>query len=131
MYDVTQYIDYHTGGSWTIVSRCGSEVTGIFASIHSNRAWDLLKRYKIGTLTTHKPDPTSQILRAIANALKEANPDTEIVKVSPKKGMYIAKVISHGELYEIHIDTHGKIVREEVESDENNWSLWENDNDDK
>lgn len=45
VYDVTSYINYHPGGSDYIISYCGTEVTGIFASIHSNRAWDLLKKF--------------------------------------------------------------------------------------
>lgn len=50
VYDVSSYIAKHPGGSRTIVSRCGKEITGIFAEIHSNRAWDLLSKYKIGIL---------------------------------------------------------------------------------
>ena len=51
VYDVSSYINYHPGGANMISSRCGQEVSGIFASIHSNRAWDLLAKYKIGILT--------------------------------------------------------------------------------
>jgi len=131
VYNVSSYISYHPGGSRTITSRCGKEVTGIFARIHSNRAWDLLKKYKIGTITTSKIDITPQILTAISNALKEANPNAEIIKVSPKTNFYVAKIIYNGKLYEIHIDNNGQIIKEEVENDEFNWSLWENDNDDK
>jgi cytochrome b involved in lipid metabolism len=131
VYDVSSYISYHPAGSRTITSRCGKEVTGIFARIHSNRAWDLLKKYKIGTISINKPDTTSQVLNAIAIALKEANPSAEIVKVRPKTNFYVAKIIYNGKLYEIHIDNNGQIIKEEVENDEFNWSLWENDNDDK
>jgi cytochrome b involved in lipid metabolism len=131
VYDVSSYISYHPGGSRIIVSRCGKEVTGIFARIHSNRAWDLLKRYKIGTITTNKPDATFQTLTAISEALKKANPGAEIVKVRPKKSFYVAKIIYDGKLYEIHIDNRGQIIKEEIEDEESNWSLWENDNDDQ
>jgi len=51
VYNVSSYISSHPGGKRNITSRCGTEVTGIFAQIHSNRAWDLLAKYKIGTLT--------------------------------------------------------------------------------
>ena len=131
VYDVSNYISYHPWGSRTIVSRCGEEVSGIFARIHSNRAWDLLKKYKIGTITINQPDTTPQILNAIKNALKNANPNADIIKVSPKQNFYIAKVIFNNKLYEIHIDNSGKIIKEEVEDDESNWSIWENDKDDK
>ncbi|MBP9781362.1 cytochrome b5 domain-containing protein [Candidatus Woesebacteria bacterium] len=50
VYDVSSYINKHPGGSNNIISSCGSEVTGIFASIHSNAAWNLLKNYQVATL---------------------------------------------------------------------------------
>ena len=121
----------YPAGSRTIVSRCGKKVTGIFARIHSNRAWDLLKKYEIGTITTNKSDTTYQTLTAVSNELKRANPNAKIIKVSPKKNFYIAKIIYGGKLYEIHINNNGQIIKEEIEDDESDWSLWENDNDDK
>lgn len=48
VYDVSSYIGSHPGGRQIITSSCGTEVSGIFARIHSNRAWDLLAKYKIG-----------------------------------------------------------------------------------
>jgi len=51
IYDVSSYISKHPGGSRSVTSLCGGEVTGVFASIHSNRAWDLLVNYKIGTVS--------------------------------------------------------------------------------
>jgi len=51
VYDVSSFIDSHPGGAEKIIEKCGQEVTGIFAQIHSNRAWDLLVDYKIGTIT--------------------------------------------------------------------------------
>lgn len=54
VYNVSSYINLHPGGRMNITSRCGTKVTGIFAQIHSNRAWDLLAKYKIGTLTNKK-----------------------------------------------------------------------------
>jgi len=50
VYDVTLYINQHPGGKNKIISNCGKEVTGIFAAIHSNFAWNLLKSYYIGDL---------------------------------------------------------------------------------
>ena len=50
VYDVSNYGAEHPGGSSAIYDNCGKEVTGLFARIHSNSAWDLLKKYKIGTL---------------------------------------------------------------------------------
>jgi cytochrome b involved in lipid metabolism len=131
VYDVSLYISYHPGGSKIITSRCGKEVTGIFASIHSNRAWDLLKKYKIGTININESDTTFQVLTVISDALKEVNPNAEIVNVRPKKNFYIAKIIYKGKLHEVHIDNNGQIIKEEIENNESNWSLWENDKDDR
>ncbi len=51
VYSVSSYIDSHPGGTRKIVEKCGQEVTGIFAQVHSNKAWDLLAKYKIGTVS--------------------------------------------------------------------------------
>lgn len=51
VYSVSSYISSHPGGTENITDVCGQEVTGIFADIHSNKAWDLLKKYKIGTIS--------------------------------------------------------------------------------
>ncbi len=48
VYDVSSYINQHPGGADKIVEKCGQEVTGIFAALHSNAAWDLLSAYYIG-----------------------------------------------------------------------------------
>ncbi|MEI8339446.1 MAG: cytochrome b5 domain-containing protein [bacterium] len=50
VYDVTTYIGQHPGGKNSIIKTCGQEVSGIFTSIHTNRAWDLLGTYYIGDL---------------------------------------------------------------------------------
>lgn len=51
VYDVTGFIDQHPGGVDKITSGCGKEMTGMFAAIHSNRAWDLLARFQVGVLS--------------------------------------------------------------------------------
>jgi len=51
VYNVSSYIGLHPGGAAAITSSCGKEMTGIFAAIHSNFAWDLLKKYLIGNLS--------------------------------------------------------------------------------
>ena len=50
VYDVSDYIPNHPGGQGKIIRSCGQEVTGVFADIHSNFAWDLLKNYQISQL---------------------------------------------------------------------------------
>lgn len=134
VYDVTSYINYHPGGRRIITSRCGTEVTNIFARIHSNRAWDLLKNYKIGELsnnTTVQKVTAEYDLNSIEQGLKKSNSNAEIVNVKPKNDFYIAKVIYQSKLYEVHIDKGGNVIQEEVANDEFDWSLWDTDTDDQ
>ena len=130
VYDVSLY-KHHPGGSRSITSRCGKEVTSIFAKIHSNKAWDLLKKYKIWTITTNKPNIMPKLLNTIAQALQRTNPNAKIITVRPKSNFYIAKISLNNILYEIHINNSWEITKEEIDSEEWNWTLWENDNDDK
>jgi cytochrome b involved in lipid metabolism len=136
VYDVSSYISYHPGGRRMITSRCGTEVTNIFARIHSNRAWDILASFKIGKLASTSPASTKQAtveydLNAIEQGLKASNPNAEVVNVKPKNDFYIAKVTYQNKLYEVHISKGGKIIQEEVANDEFNWSLWDTDSDDQ
>ncbi|MFH1668034.1 MAG: cytochrome b5-like heme/steroid binding domain-containing protein [Candidatus Komeilibacteria bacterium] len=131
VYDVSLYINMHPGGKKIITTNCGREVTGIFARIHSNRAWDLLKNYKIGQLANDNINTTPLSLNAIEVGLQKANPDAEIVNVKPKNNLYLAKIIYQNKLYEIHLDLTGNIISEEVESAEYDWSLWDTDQDDQ
>jgi cytochrome b involved in lipid metabolism len=66
VYDVTQYIPYHPGGTMQIVNNCGKESTSAFntkgggGSSHSASANSTLANYKIGALgstTTTTPTP--------------------------------------------------------------------------
>lgn len=50
VYSVSSYISFHPGGTRNITDVCGKEVTNIFTQIHSNKAWDLLIKYKVGTI---------------------------------------------------------------------------------
>lgn len=50
VYDVDSFIATHPGGAEALTNQCGREVSDLFASIHSNRAWDLLGSFKIGEL---------------------------------------------------------------------------------
>lgn len=51
VYNVSSFFGSHPGGNERILEYCGKEATGIFASIHSNYAWDLLSGYFAGNLT--------------------------------------------------------------------------------
>lgn len=134
VYDVSNYINQHPGGRRTITDRCGKEVTNIFARIHSNRAWDILDNYKIGELDTAPEVKNSTNisfdLTAIQEGLVKSNPNAEIVSVKPSQDFYVAKVILENKLYEVHIDKAGDIIKEEVQADELDWSVWDSDTDD-
>lgn len=133
VYNVTDYISFHPGGRNTIIARCGREVTGIFTQIHSNRAWDLLGRYKIGQLGSQAPTTTTASVKLslddIYKGLVEANPGAEIVNVKPSGDNFIAKIILDGKFYEAHIDQKGRLTKVESEGNEN-WSTWDTDSDD-
>ena len=130
VYNVTPYMPYHPAGASIIARYCGQEVTGIFAQIHSNRAWDLLARYKVGSVGARKINILPKVLSSIKDALQKANPHTQVLKVSLKNGHFIAKVFLENGLYELHINTAGKIIKMEKPQAEN-WSLWEKDSDDR
>lgn len=134
VYDVSSYIDLHPGGRRQITSRCGTEVTGIFAQIHSNRAWDLLAKYKIAVLAQNNINLSTTApndLQKLKSGLQQANPDAEIVNIKPKNNFYIAKIIYQNKLYEVHIDEKGNIMQEEVADNEFDWSAWDSDKDDQ
>jgi cytochrome b involved in lipid metabolism len=130
VYDVSPYMPHHPAGSRIISKYCGGEVTGIFAQIHSNRAWNLLAKYKVGTVDTQAIKPTPQILSTIEKALAAANPDALVMKVAPSKNGYIAKVLLRDTLYEVHMDSSSKIVKEEAADAELSWDSWDTDKDD-
>jgi len=135
VYDVSSYIFLHPGGRGTITSRCGEEVTGIFASIHSNFAWDLLGRYLVGSVqtestTTATDSNAQQNLDTIQSKITETYPQAEIVNIKPRSSSYVAKIIDNGKLKELHIDKSGKITSIEVENDEYDWNNWSDDADD-
>lgn len=53
IYNVSSFINSHPGGAQKITEKCGQEVSDLFAQIHSNRAWDLLKKYQVGTISSN------------------------------------------------------------------------------
>ena len=132
VYNVSQYINYHPGGVRAIADRCGREVTGIFSSIHSNFAWDLLRKYKVGKVfNTNNTIPMDVLLNAIYKGLQQANPSANVLKVLPKNNYFVAKLLLNNKLYEIHVDTKGNIIRIEKTGLESNWKHWAADADDK
>lgn len=147
-YDVTSYIYKHPGGARNITSRCGTEATKVFSAIHSNFAWNLLKDFYVADIvsanSTNAASSTStsstssvstststpKELSGIEQTLKKIYPNAEIVDVKPKHDYFVAKIIDKDVLYEVHIDSAGKVLKKEVENDEVDWSRWDEDEDD-
>jgi len=50
VYDITSYFGKHPAGDKIMLPHCGKETSRIFASIHSNFAWNLLTDYYIGDI---------------------------------------------------------------------------------
>ncbi len=135
VYDVSTYIAYHPGGTDTITSRCAGEVTGIFASIHSNFAWNLLGKYYIGDFLTNEAENSNlsdsfSTLNILAEKIKNQYQGAEVLGVKPKSSFYVSKIIYNGKLYEVHLDKDGNILNLEIANDEVNWDSWDTDSDD-
>ncbi|PIW36929.1 MAG: hypothetical protein COW24_03150 [Candidatus Kerfeldbacteria bacterium CG15_BIG_FIL_POST_REV_8_21_14_020_45_12] len=138
VYDVSAYIGVHPGGSSSITSRCGGEVTSIFTAIHSNFAWNLLGKYYIGPLettvatgsTADTGTSAQDVFTVIQTALLDKYPNAEIIATKPSKSYYVSKLIYQGTLYEVHTDALGTVLGEEVQDDENDWTIWDTDADD-
>jgi len=137
VYNVSSYIGQHPGGSRTITSRCGQEVTGIFASIHSNFAWDLLKKYYLGDISLGSQGTSSQnttiisdTLNTIKKSLELSSAGLSVIDVKPKNDFYVVKFVQNGKLYEAHVDASGKVLQQEVANDEYDWNFWDSDSDD-
>lgn len=136
VYDVTSYINQHPGGVKNITSRCGSEASSIFSAIHSNFAWNLLKNFYVSDVAknsatvVNSASNVARDLEKIKSRLQDLYPGAEIVDVKPKNSFYVAKIIKNNALYEIHINSQGEVLKEEVQNDEQDWSNWEDDEDD-
>ncbi|MBI3671812.1 hypothetical protein HY249_03390 [Candidatus Azambacteria bacterium] len=140
VYDVSEYVPMHPGGVSAISSNCGRESTSIFASIHSNIAWDLLSGYKIGyvagteaaSATTSPEMAAGEKFNDVKSAVLAKFPKAKIIKVAPRKNnSYLVKLSLNNALYEIHLDSSFNITKQEVEDDEFNWDFLNDDNDDK
>ncbi len=134
VYDITNYFGKHPGGNKTMLERCGQEVSGLFASIHSNFAWDLLGKYYIGMVGGDGQNLGMNSGQSALNDIKDmvlnVYPGSEVVGVKPKSDFYVVKMINKNVLYELHVDSSGNILFEELGDDEKDWNDWDLDEDD-
>lgn len=138
VYDVTSYIPAHPGGRRNITDVCGKEVTSIFSAIHSNRAWDLLGRYKIGTLTTAaaangpSSPPTNgsgaEAEGIVADAVRAAFPGSTVLTVRPFGDGYTALISTGNMLVDVVTDSKGAVLSQSTRRDELEW-FWTSDDD--
>jgi len=137
VYDVTSYIPQHPGGRRNITNVCGRETSSIFAAIHSNRAWDLLGRYKIGALATGPANaPVSATNSAsqadadgaISAAVSAAVPGSTVLSVHPFGNGYTALLSVENKLIDVVTDADGAVMSQSTRRDELEW-FWESDDD--
>jgi len=57
VYDATPYLEEHPGGASSILIAAGTDATEDFEALHSEKAWKLLEKYRIGTLQGAAPAP--------------------------------------------------------------------------
>lgn len=133
VYDVSSYVNNHPGGVSSITTRCGKAVSSIFASIHSNRAWNLLGKYRIGSIgTPARPEVAigqtgkTVDVSTIAEHVASLFPEGEILKVEPFGSGYRALVVIGKRLQNLTLDAQGEVVSQEVQADEFEW-FWQED----
>ncbi|PIR48095.1 hypothetical protein COV06_00380 [Candidatus Uhrbacteria bacterium CG10_big_fil_rev_8_21_14_0_10_50_16] len=135
VYDVSSYLGAHPGGRRVITDRCGGEVTSVFSQIHSNRAWNLLGAYLIGTVGTAPvsgtPVAAISTTSAVSNLSQKviaAFPGSDVLKVEPQGTGYHAVVVSGQSLIDVVLNDQGTIVSQQVRDDEFEW-FWHADDD--
>lgn len=130
VYNVTQYIPYHPGGTQQIVNYCGKEATSAFDTQggkgnHSNNARSLLANYYLGDLnstssgntgsTTSPTSPPSQTGSGYATpeaAVLAAYPGAVINKVEREDdGRSSVKFTYQGDTYEAKLDAQNIITK--------------------
>jgi len=146
VYDVDSYINKHPGGAQKILDNCGKEVGGLFAAIHSKRAWDLLAKYLVGnvgdviastvpaqlqpTSVTTTSSATSQRQTATATktptsgnieyAIQQQFPGAIVQKITAEDdGRSKVELIYNGDLYNVVFNPSYSI--KEIEQKDDDW----------
>ncbi len=130
VYDVTNYIQYHPGGSETILRYCGKDATQAFMTKdksrpkpHSPKAVSLLKVFYIGDLgqsvSLQDVQKTKKVVESklgnVTKVIYEKFPGAHILKIKPEEGVYEVKLVYDGKEYEVKVDYAGNIVKIELE----------------
>lgn len=132
VYDVTEYIPFHPGGTGAIRTWCGKEATQAFSTMggkgknHSTNAWKLLDKYLVGSLgssvssavvntNTSSPSTTASPATNLASSpeeaiLKEYSGATIIEVEEEDDGRATVKFYYNGDKYEAKLDAANNIV---------------------
>lgn len=127
VYNVSDYIPFHPGGSNRIVSRCGTDISADFAGggghRHSSSARNTLSRYLVGALgesvtkttQTSSTDPidtsNSGGSNPIESSIQAKYPGAVIIKVEYEDdGRSEVKFNWNGEKYEAKLNSQNEIV---------------------
>lgn len=127
VYNVTEYIPFHPGGSGRITNRCGTDVSADFAGAgghrHSSSARNTLSRYLVGafegSVTQTTPTPNTDSTNThnppssnpIENSIQAKYPGAVIIKVEYEDdGRSEVKFNWNGKKYEAKLNSQNKIV---------------------
>ncbi len=132
VYDVTEYVPFHPGGTGAIRTWCGKEATQAFSTMggkgknHSTNAWKLLDKYFVGSLggsvssavvstNTSSPSttvsPTTDLATSPEEAILKEYPGATIIGVEQEDdGRATVKFYYDGEKYEAKLDAANNIV---------------------
>ena len=81
VYNLTDFLNGHPGGSASILAHSGTDVTGIFESIHSDDAYLLKNSYAIGFVSVDAPSLHVSHIKHYPNI----TPDGYPIELNPRK----------------------------------------------
>lgn len=138
IFNVTEYVPFHPGGTNAIRPWCGRESTQAFTirgenGEHSNSAWSQLEKYYLAKLgatvpasvatSASTPAPTADTISPVSNAanpyetaLQEEYPEAVIVSINVEDdGRAEVKFVYEGDVYKAKLDTSYNITKVELE----------------
>ena len=81
VYDLTDFLNEHPGGSASILTHSGLDVTGLFEAIHSDDAYLLKNSYAVGYVSDNAPTSHVSLLKHYPNV----TPDGHSIELNPRK----------------------------------------------
>lgn len=118
VYDFTDYVPMHPGGTQDILDYCGTDGTAAFNSVgHSSFARGLFDRYYLGTLQVVPGSiPVENTAQTSYSEILERFPGATIVQEERKDdGRIEVEIRYDGDEYEVELDSSGAIISVEEE----------------